>query len=600
VQRLPLVLLKKSGRIVLREGWWAFLKRAVRVWRWLPNLRRTAAADDGLCLNDQYQLWLKANAITPERARQMRQQAEAFAYKPLVSIVVPVYNPEETWLREAIESVRSQIYENWELCLADDASTRRGVRTVLREYAKVAPRIKVKLLEKNVGIAEASNAALALASGEFVGLLDHDDELKPDALFEVVKLLNEDADLDYIYSDEDKREPDGRLVEPFFKPDWSPDLLTAVNYVTHFSVFRREVIERAGGFRKGYDGSQDYDLVLRVTEMTDRIAHIARPLYSWRKVPGSAAAAVRAKDFALRAAKKALKDALSRRGFEGEVEKGLAVGRYRVRYETRGTPKVSIIIPTRDRADMLRRCIESIRKKSTYKNYEIVVVDNDSREQETLDYLASFKGRVVRYPHAFNFAAIINTAAREAGGEYLLLLNNDTEVITPGWIEALLEHAQRPEVAAAGARLLYPDGRVQHEGIIMNLGGGSAGNVDHGGYFGLGECTRNCTAVTGACMMVRKSVFWELGGFDEQLRVAFNDVDFCLRAREKGYWIVYTPYATLYHDESASRGSLHPDEDEQLFRKRWGKPGDFRDPYYNPNLDILRPFNIAVHGIARH
>jgi GT2 family glycosyltransferase len=548
----------------------------------------------GATLDDEYQLWLKAHELTPARTRSIRRAAASLAYRPLVSIVMPVYNPDPAWLRDAIESVRAQLYDNWELCIADDGSRRAGVRELLERYQRDEPRARVDYLSKNAGIAAASNAALALATGEFVGLLDHDDKLKPDALFEVAKLLNDRRDLDYVYSDEDKLETDGRLVEPFFKPDWSPDLLMSVNYVTHFSVFRKEIIDKVDGFRAGFDGSQDYDLVLRVAEVTDRIAHIAKPLYTWRKIPGSAASSVEAKSYAFRAGKKALKDALSRRGTGGEVLDGLVKGRYRVRYEITGNPKVAIIIPTRDRLDMLRRCVDSIRQKSSYENYEIIVVDNDSQEEETLEYLSSFGGRVIKYPHEFSFAKIVNLGAQEADCDALLFLNNDTEIITPEWIEAMLEHGQRPEVAAVGARLLYPDGRVQHEGVIMGLGGGSAGNVDHGGYFALGETPHNRTAVTAACMLTRPSVFRELGGFDERLRVAFNDVDFCLRAREKGYFIVYTPYATLYHYESATRGKLHPQEDERFFRDRWGDPGEYRDPYYNPNLDLEQPFRLRV------
>ncbi len=594
-RRAPLKLLSQAVKTILNDGWVVFFKRSARVWRWAPRLVRSpgsareAGTDDG-----QYQKWAKAHALTSAGLRRARDEAAGLAYRPAVSIVMPVYNSDPVWLRLAIESVRAQIYENWELCVADDGSTRPEVRKLLHEYEGVDARIRVTYLEKNQGIALASDAALAMATGEFVGFLDHDDELKPEALFEVVKLLNERTDLDFIYSDEDKLDERGNLVSPFFKPDWSPDLLMAMNYINHFSVYRKLLVDRVGGFRSGYDGSQDYDLVLRVTELTDRVAHLAKPLYSWRMVPGSAAAIPDAKGFAFDAAKKALTDALARRELSGEVVDGLFKGAYRVRYAIKGKPKVSIIIPTRDRLDMLSRCIQSIRKKSSYDNYEILIVDNESRERETLEYLASFQGRVIPYPHPFNFSSIVNAGARAAEGEVLLFLNNDTEVISPDWIDAMLEHAQRPGVAAVGARLLYPDGRVQHEGIIMGLGGGSALNVDHGGYFGQGQSVHNCSAVTGACMMARADVFWELCGFDERLRVAYNDVDYCLRARQKGLLIVYTPYALLYHHESASRGRLHPDEDERFFRERWGKAGQYRDPYYNPNLSRTRPFTIEV------
>ncbi len=593
-RRLPLIAAGRAGNLALTQGWSALVRKAPQVWRWGPRLVQAAARPAGRSWDEQYQLWLRVHALTPARLEAIKRKSARLSYRPRVSIIMPVYDTEPSWLRAAIESVRGQLYDNWELCIADDGSTKESTRSVLREYEQ-DERIKVKYLSANSGISATSNQALAMASGEFIGLLDHDDELKPDALYEVVKLLNQDPDLKFIYSDEDKKDMDGRLVEPFFKPDWSPDLLMSVNYVTHFSVFQREIVNRVGGFRPAYDGSQDYDLVLRVSELTDKLAHIAKPLYTWRKAPGSTSAKADAKQFAVGAAKAALLDALARRGYTGEVLDGLVPARYRVRYDIRGNPRVAIIIPTRERLDMLRRCVESIRRKSSYRNFEIIVVDNNSQEQETLDYLSSFDGRVVRYPHEFNFAKIVNAGARAAeGADALLFLNNDTEVISAGWIEAMLEHAQRPEVAAVGARLLYPDGRIQHEGVIVGIAGGSAGNVDHGGYLGMGDTIRNCSSVTAACMMTRPQAFWDLGGFDESLRVAFNDVDFCLRAREKGYLVVYTPHALLYHYESATRGKLHPMEDEQFFRDRWGNPGEYRDPYYNPNLSLARPFTIDV------
>ena len=515
------------------------------------------------------------------------------SYRPKVSIVTPVYNSDPAWLRAAIESVRGQLYDGWELCIADDASSNPEVQALLREYES-DERIKVDYLKENQGISGASNAALAMASGEYVGFLDHDDELKPDALYEVVKLLNKQPDLDFIYTDEDKRSPEGRLVQPFFKPGWSPDLLLSTNYVPHFAVYRKQVIDEVGGLRSDCDFSQDYDLVLRVTERTSRIGHVALPLYTWRMVPGSAASALEAKPRSIQAAKRALADAMQRRGVEADILDGSAKTTYRVRYRIQGQPLVSIVIPTRDGVDLLRRCIDSIEKKTTYPNYQIVVVDNGTTDERTLDYLQKSPYRCLEYPGPFHFAAMMNFAVRESAGEHVLLLNNDTEVISPEWIEALLEHSQRPEVAAVGARLFYPDGRrVQHEGIIIGLGGGSAGNVDHGGYFGLGDLVLNCSAVTAACMMARRDVFERLGGFDESLGIAFNDVDYCLRAREQGFEIVYTPHAVLYHYEGGTRGRLHPMEDEQFFRDRWGNPGEYQDPYYNPNLDRLRPFTIG-------
>jgi GT2 family glycosyltransferase/2-polyprenyl-3-methyl-5-hydroxy-6-metoxy-1,4-benzoquinol methylase len=611
-RRSVFIVVGHAFEVLMSRGWIAFIGGMLRFWRWLPRLftRPTmppaelpTGPTETLSLDDQYRLWLHANELTNERRQTLAAQARELNYRPTISIIVPVFNTEPRWLEQAIESVRRQIYDKWELCLADDGSSRRDTRQVLRRYRRRGllrryllrdPRVKVVFLKGNRGIAKASNEALRLATGGFVGLLDHDDELKPDALLEVVKLLNANRELDYIYTDEDKKDEDEQLVEPFFKPDWSPDLLECINYVTHFSVYRREVLDAVGAFREGYEGSQDYDLVLRVSEITDKIAHIPKPLYTWRKIPGSAAGSVEAKPFAYEAAKRALKDSLSRRGSLGRVVDGSFRGSYRVRYAIVGTPRVEIIIPTRDRVDLLQPCIESIVEHSTYGNYEISVVDNQSRDQKTLKYLDSFGGRVLRFPNEFNFSKIVNLAGMESTADFLLFLNNDTKVISPEWIEAMLEHAQRQQVAAVGAKLLFTNGRPQHEGIIVGPFRGLAINAKGIRYFGLEKCVRNCSAVTAASMMTRREVFWELGGFEERLGVAYNDVDFCLRAREKGYLIVYTPHAQLYHQESKTRGSLHPKEDEQFFRQRWDEPEQYQDPYWNPNLDPTKPSRLVL------
>jgi GT2 family glycosyltransferase len=596
----------KAAKVVVNEGPAGAVRRLPKVRAWGPQIFGVARLPQTppalpappppgqeLPYNDEYQIWLHRHAPSVEDLAAQRAASTQFPYQPKISIVMPAYNTEPQWLVEAIESVRAQSYPNWELCIADDASPEPAVAKTLRRYRRHR-RIRTARLAENSGIAAASNRALSMATGEFIGFLDHDDELKPNALYEVVKLLNQQRNLDFIYTDEDKKELDGRLVDPFFKPDWSPELFRTTNYVTHFAVYRALVIEQAGGLRRGYDGSQDHELALRVTEMTDHIAHIPLPLYTWRKVPGSAAGSADAKPWAYQAGAKALRDSLRRRGLSGEVGPGLWKGSHRVRYHIDGEPTVGIIIPTRDRVDLLRQCVGSIKDLSTYAGYEIIVVDNDSSDPETLDFLATLKGRVIDYPGPFNFANMMNTAAREARTDMLLFLNNDTEVIAPGWIEALLEYAQQPKVGAVGARLLYPQGHPQHEGIVMGLGHGTAGNVDHGGYFSLGQSVLNTTAVTAACMMTRAATFLELGGFEERLTVAFNDVDLCLRIRQAGYEVVYTPYAELYHYESASRGSLHPPADETFFCSRWGRPGDIVDPFYNPNLDLLRPYRIRV------
>lgn len=543
-----------------------------------------------LDLNVQYRIWLQRHRLTPRAIAQTRGELATFTYTPLVSLVTPVHDPEETWLRQTVESVRAQVYPHWELCLANDASTEPHVKAILDEYAALDPRIRVIHLVDNEGIAGASNRALDLATGEFVGLLDHDDELSQDALFEVVKRLNEDPTLDLVYSDEDKLAADGARVDPFFKPDWSPDLLLSMNYIAHFIVFRRGLLIGSGGFRPGFDGSQDYDLLLRVTERTDKIAHIPRILYHWRKSPGSAAASPSAKPAAYEAGRSAIADALRRRGSAGSVEHAGA-GRYLVRYRLHGTPLVSIIVPTRDRWQLLRQCLRSIEEKTDYPRYEIIVLDNDSVEPETRRYLEAVATRwpVWPCPGPFNFSTINNVGAAQAKGEYLLFLNNDTQAMRPDWLTAMLEHAQRPEIGAVGAKLLYPGGGIQHAGVVLGIGG-VAGHAfkhlppDATSYFDLADIVRDCAAVTGACMMVRRKVFEEVGGFDERFKVAFNDVDLCLRIQRRGYRIIYTPLAVLYHHESATRGRVHPSEDDALAWRLWGDVIRAGDKYYNPNL----------------
>jgi len=543
---------------------------------------------------DPYQVWLAQHDLTPKRIRQLREEVRVLAYQPKISIVMPVYNTEETWLRKAIESVRKQIYPKWELCIYDDGSTARHVSRVIAEYSRQDERICMLTSPQNRGMSAASNGALSLAAGEFVGFLDHDDELTLDALHEVVKLLNEKPDLDFIYTDEDKLTVEGRRVEPFFKPDWSPDLLLSMNYITHFAVVRRTILQEIGGFSEGLEGSQDYDLFLRISEKTQRIGHVAKPLYSWRKIHDSTASNTQAKPYAHAAGRKALQEHLRRIGIAGEVVDGLVTPfRYRVRYQITGQPLVSIIIPIRDRIRLLKRCLASIEERTTYRHFEIIIVDNQSVEPETLAYLACLPHTVVPLPGPFNYSQLNNVGAAQARGEFLLFLNNDTEVIADEWLTAMVEHAQRPCVGAVGAKLLYPNEIIQHAGVVVRHGG-VAGHAfwylaaDSKGYFDFPQVVRNCSAVTAACMMMRKSVFEEVGGFDEKIRVAFNDVDLCLRVREKGYMIIYTPYAVLYHLESATRKGLHPLSDEDYVRKRWREVIQGGDPYYSPHLSLER------------
>ena len=543
-------------------------------------------------VEEQYPAWVRNNRLRPSDLRRMRHEAEAFAYKPLVSVVLPVYNPDEGWLEGALDSVMGQVYPNWELCIRDDASTREHVRQTLSRYEKLDLRIKVSHGRENLGICGASNAALSMATGEFVALLDHDDELAPDALFEVVRLLQERPGADLIYTDEDMMDAAGNRFGPRFKPDWSPEMLLALNYVIHLSVYRRSLLEEIGGFRPGFEGSQDYDLVLRFTEKTDKIFHIPKVLYHWKAVTGSVAVDVEAKPQTHERTRKALEEALARRGLEGSVEDEFYHSVFRAKLEITGSPKVSIIIPTEGDHASLERCLQSIETLTTYGNYEILIVDTGGTDLARLKYLNSLSYRVI--PSAMNCSGAVNLAASRAEGGYLLFLNEGMEVISDGWMEAMLEHAQRPEIGAVGARLRYPDGRLYHAGIIRGAGSPtSPGVADYAhrfypgaypGYLGATLLPRNFSAVSGACMMLRKEVFEEAGGFDEKdLPDAYNDVDLCLRLGELGYRILYTPYAELRHHGTAIR---EPNPGESLYmRERWGEVLD-SDPYYNPNFSL--------------
>ena len=554
-------------------------------------------------VDSQYQMWLAQRQATPAALEKLRVEARLLPYRPTISIVTPVYNTEKRWLEKAIESVLAQVYEQWELCLVDDASTDAHVGPLLREYAASDPRIKVARRSENGGIAVASNHGLGMATGEFIGFVDHDDELYPNALYDVARYLAQNPDTDALYSDEDKIDTTGRRFDPFFKPDWSPDLLLGMNYACHFSVYRRRVLEEIGGFREGFDGSQDYDLILRVSEKSSRIGHILKVLYGWRAVLGSAAESASAKPYASRAGQAVIVEALARRGRRAHVGV-VAPGRYHVRYALRGSPLVTIIIPMRDCAELTQRCLASIEARSTYKNVEILIIDNGSVEDESKRFFqqASRRHRVLECDLPFNYSTINNFGAAHATGEYLLFLNSDTEVETDDWLEAMLGHAQHPEVGAVGAQLLYPDRRIQHGGIfIIGTDHAFAGHAFKylpeatDAYFGVPHVPRNVTAVTGACMMLRREVFEEAGGFDERLRVAYGDVDLCLRLSAKGYLIVYTPLLTLLHHESATRKLLHPLEDERFVRERWHQIIVAGDPYYNPNLSLTsEDFRIAV------
>jgi GT2 family glycosyltransferase len=537
-----------------------------------------------------YQLYEQARQLIDQqqnnrdyRARMQRMDErraaaliEEIRDPPLISLVMPVYNVERRWLMAAVESVRRQFYPHWELCMADDASTREETQQALRDIAELGDaRIRIQTLPKNLGIAGASNAALAMATGEYVGLLDNDDELARDALLEMARCIERDHP-DFLYSDEDKIDENGFHVEPHFKPDFSPDFLASTNYICHFSVARRELLDGVGGFRAGFDGAQDYDLVLRICERTQKIAHIPMVLYHWRKIEGSTSATISAKPQTDDAGRRALAESLRRTGVDATAEPGPAPNTYRVRHAIHGNPRVSIIIPFRDKPELLDTCVSSILEKTSYSNYEILLVDNGSVKTVTQAVLARLcardaRVRAVRHDVPFNYSNIINFAAAQASGEHLLFLNNDTKIISAEWLEAMLEHSQRREVGVVGAKLLYEDDTVQHAGVIVGLGGVAGHShlfaaADDPGYFRRAQLIQNLSAVTFACAMTRRDVFQQIGGLNERdLKIAFNDVDYCLRVREAGYQIVYTPFALLYHFESKSRGQDDTPEKKMRF-----------------------------------
>ena len=546
-----------------------------------------------------YQKWLDRH-YPQSQLNKLANDCQKLAYQPLISVIVPIYNPDADFLRQAIESVLGQVYSNWELCLADDCSTKPYVREILAEYQQDS-RLKTVVRKVNGHICRASNSALELATGEYIALLDHDDLLAPHALSSVVEFLNRHPEADFIYSDEDKVNAQNIHSDPYFKPDWCPDTFLSRMYTCHLGVYRRALVEQIGGFRTGFEGSQDYDLVLRITEHTQAIYHLADVLYHWRIHSQSTAAFADAKTYAFDAGQKAIAEAINRRGEPGQViPKPQFPGVYTIRYEITDYKLVSIIIPTKDLADTLNTCLKSIFAVTTYPNFEVIVIDNGSTEAETaqcLEYweLQSDRFRHYAYDIPFNYSQINNYAVTKARGDYLLFLNNDTEVISPDWIEAMVEQAQRQSIGAVGGLLLYPDDTIQHAGVILglfDLAGHGHQNFEasEAGYISQIVSTNNYSAVTAACLMCRRDVFDEVGGFETQLAIAFNDVDFCLKLISQGYRNIYLPHVVLYHYESKSRGyEDNPDKQARFAREvaymqqKWQQICD-RDPCYNLNL----------------
>lgn len=537
---------------------------------------------------NEYQAWFERHRATPEQLEQMRERSAKFTFRPCISIVTPVFNTPVQWLRDCVESVLAQAYDNWELILADDQSTDAEMVATLEELRARDSRIVVDRTPQHGGISVASNRGFEAACGDYIGLLDHDDLLEPDALYQHVAFLQQHRDADLVYSDEDKLTDEG-LDAPIMKPDWSPDFFAAANYVCHFTIIRRELLGEIGGLRSEFDGAQDYDLFFRITERTSRIYHLPCVLYHWRRSEASTADNIRRKPQSLETGRLAVEAHLKRTRIQGHVAVDWRTHAYWIKRDIPEANKISIIIPVRDRIDLLRRCIDSITTRTSYEPYEIVVVDNDSASAEARDYFASFSHRLLRFSGPFNFSAINNFAVEETDNPWLLFLNSDTEVIETGWLTAMAEHIQRPEVGAVGARLLFPDDTVQHAGIVLGVGG-----IAQHAFRGFpaeapGVCrqlqvTRNYSAVTAACMLTRRDVFEEVGGFDEEnLPVTFNDVDLCLKMRRAGYLIVYTPYAKLYHHEHGSRRRAVEPMETRVMQERWAEVLA-RDPYYNPNL----------------
>ncbi|MCD8323345.1 MAG: glycosyltransferase family 2 protein [Clostridiales bacterium] len=541
-----------------------FLVKAGRYFRkngWKKSVRRACITLSGKKDNKDYREFLKKYSITREELD--RQREEHFDYEPLISIVVPLYCTKERFLKELIDSVRGQTYSKWELCLADGSGGEKNLRSVVEKLAGGDERIRYCLLDVNLGIAGNTNAGLDMSRGEWITLVDHDDTLSSDALYQCVKAANHHPAADVIYSDEDKVDMAGKeYFKPHFKSDFNPDLLRSMNYICHLFLFHRSILERVGKLDAAYDGAQDHDFILRCTEAAEEIYHIPKVLYHWRSHRSSTAENPSSKAYAFENGRKAVQAHLDRVGIPAKAERADFFGSFRIRYHWEEEPLLSIIIPNKDHRDDLKKCIDSIAEKSTYLNYEFVIVENNSEEEETFRYYKELEKRenvtVLHYEGGFNFSSINNFGVAGAKGEYLLLLNNDTEMIEPDGLKEMLDICMREDVGIVGAQLFYEDNTIQHAGVIIGFGGiaGHAfigeGRGDYG-YFSRIQCVQDLSAVTAACMMTKRSVYEQVGGLSEEFRVAFNDIDYCMKVRELGKLVVYNPYATFYHYESKSR-----------------------------------------------
>lgn len=577
----------------------------------------------GVVQKIRYKSWEKkamthyGTASFPTEEERKKQEETVFDRMVKISILVPLWNTPQDFLHEMIDSLQWQTYQNWELCLADGSDEEHAyVGQICQEYAAKDSRIIYHKLVKNEGISGNTNECLKLATGEYIGLFDHDDILHPCALYEYVKVINE-KNADYIYCDEAtfKNGDINKMITMHFKPDYAIDNLRANNYICHFSVFDRKLLDGTELFRTKFDGSQDHDMILRLTDRAEHIVHVPKLLYYWRSHAGSVAANINAKSYAIESARGAVADHLHKHGFDHFTITSTRAFEtiFKITYEIIGEPKISIVIANKDHADDLRRCITSIFEKSTWENYEIVIVENNSETKEIFSYYDELKNnpriKIVTYEGQFNYSRVNNLGVKEATGDYILLLNNDTQVITVNWLEELLMYAQRPDVGAVGGKLYYGDKTIQHAGVVIGLGAHrTAGHVHYKqkrenlGYMGRLCYAQNMTAVTGACLMVKKSAYEEVGGLDESFAISLNDVDLCLKLRKAGYLNVFTPFAELYHYESVSRGlddqgekAQRYNEESARFREKWKAELEAGDPYFNPNFSLDKPdFSLRV------
>ncbi len=605
--------------LVIRYGWVAFMKAITNKLRH-RNLLTGLKLKNPDAVVDQLRFPQLHRSIMRRPAFRMlleEQKSVIFPQQIKISVLVPLYNTPKKMLREMIESVQHQTYSNWELCLADGSDGEHSsVEMICLQYAGKDSRIQYKKLERNLGISGNTNACIEMATGDYLALFDHDDLLHPSALYENMKAICEKG-ADFIYTDEATfHDTPENMSNIHLKPDFAPDNLRANNYICHFTVFKRSLLEKAGGgFRSEFDGSQDFDMILRLTEQAEKIVHIPMILYFWRAHKGSVAENIGAKPYVLEAAKNAIAAHLKRVRLEGEVLDSPAISMYRIRYKIQREPLISIIIPNMDHVDDLKRCLDSIYTKSTWRNFEIIIIENNSKRSGTFAFYKKLQKccdrlKIVTWKGKFNYSAINNFGFRYAQGEYVLLLNNDTEVIAPDWMQEMLMYAQREDVGAVGAKLYYPDHTIQHAGVgigLLSLAAHYHRYVDGNnlGYMGRLIYAQNVSAVTAACMMLPRRVYEEVNGLDETFEVAFNDVDLCMRIRENGHKIIFTPHAELYHYESKSRGSDDTPEKHQrflsevdCFHKRWGKQIKEGDPYFNPGFSQDREDFVIVTKYA--